>query len=71
MGIPLYFVLVMTDARKLRSKVGLATAGFAAEPSECEPRLITSDFPAWMDQPFAAPDEKGEIRFPGPGGLAG
>jgi len=61
----------MTDARKLRSKLVLAASDFAAKPPGYEPRLITSDYPAWMAQPFAAPDEKREIGFSGPGGLAG
>lgn len=73
LAIPVYFALVMNDARRLRSKRSLAAAGFAAGTPEYEARLIASDHPAWMDRPFAAPDERAEVAFPFPdqGGLAG
>jgi len=54
--------------------------GFAAAMPEDGPRLITSDYPAWMAHPFSAasgndaPDDipfrQDKIEYPGSGGLA-
>jgi hypothetical protein len=68
----LYFLLILTDARKLRSRM---------LKSEDDPRLIASDYPAWMAHPFAAPAgdnapddipfRRDKLGFTGSDGLAG
>ena len=77
----MYFLLVLTDARKLRSKMRFEASGLAALMAEDDPRLITSDYPAWMAHPFTAqaggggsddiPFRQDKIEYPGSDGLAG
>ena len=72
--IPAYFLRLMADGRKLRSKVCYSQADPVAAGQECEPTLITSDYPAWMARPFVdsgeaggddVPFRQGKIEFPG------
>jgi len=65
----------MADGRKLRSKICYSQADPVDAGQECEPALITSDYPAWMAQPFVesreaggdeVPFRQGKIEFSGP-----
>ena len=73
--IPVYFLRLMADGRKLRSKVCYSQADALVADQECEPALVTSDCPAWMANPFVeageagrddVPFRQGKIEFPGP-----
>jgi len=73
--VPAYFLLLMADGRKLRSKLRYPQAEFFVDEQEIEPALITSDNPAWMAHPFVeageagaddVPFRQGETEFPGP-----
>jgi len=57
--IPVYFLRLMADGRKLRSKVRYSRADPVVAGQECKPTLITSDYRAWMAHPFV---ETGEAR---------
>jgi hypothetical protein len=70
-----YFLRLMADGRKLRSKVRYSQADPVLAEPESEPALITSDYPAWMAHPYVetgeaggedVPFRQGEIEFPGP-----
>lgn len=77
----MYFLLVLTDGRKLRSRRRFEAAGIASLISEDDPRLITADYPAWMAHPFTAPAgdnapddvpfRRDKLGFTGSDGLAG
>jgi hypothetical protein len=73
--VPAYFLRLMADGRKLRSKICYSQADPVVAGQECEPALITSDYPAWMAHPFVdtgeaggddLPFRQGKIEFPGP-----
>lgn len=57
--IPVYFLCLMSDGRKLRSRVRYSQADPVVAVQECEPPLVTSDYPAWMAHPFVESGEAG------------
>jgi len=59
LAIPVYFLRLMADGRKLRSKICYSQADPTVDGQESSPPLITSDYPAWMPHPFV---EAGEAR---------
>lgn len=60
----MYFLCLMSDGRKLRSKVCNSRADPVVAGQECEPALITSDYPAWMASPFVESREAGGDDVP-------
>jgi hypothetical protein len=61
LSIPAYFLVVMADGRRLRARMRFLAADIEDKILDSEPRLISSDCPAWVSHPFEGSDEKVEI----------
>jgi hypothetical protein len=61
LSIPAYFLLIMADGRRLRTRMRYLAADLEDKLLDSEPRLITSDYPAWVSHSFDVSDEKVEI----------
>ncbi len=59
--IPVYFLCLMADGRKLQERLPGAptpiSTAFFADAHEGESLLITSEYPQWMARPFIETDE--------------
>lgn len=51
----------MADGRRLRARMRFLAADIEDKILDSEPRLISSDCPAWVSHPFEGSDEKVEI----------
>jgi hypothetical protein len=60
LSIPAYFLVVMADGRRLRARMRFLAADIEDKILDSEPRLISSDCPAWVSHPFEGSDEKVE-----------
>jgi len=50
--IPVYFLCLMADGRKLQERLPGTSTSFVADAHEGEALLITSEYPLWMAHPF-------------------
>lgn len=60
----MYFLRLMADGRKLRSKACYSQADPVVAGQEGAPALITSDYPAWIAHPFVENGEAGAEDVP-------